>query len=50
MSGSSADLGEFFNMQGCIGPADLRLVYKYRHGLYFYSYGYIDPVNLHCSN
>ena len=34
-SRSSIDLGEFFNKQGCIGLADLRLVCKYRHDLYF---------------
>ena len=26
------------------------LVYKYRHGLYLCSYGYIDPVDLHCDS
>ena len=46
-SASRVDLGEFFSVQGCIGPADLRLIYKYRHGLYFYLYGCIDPVDLH---
>ena len=44
---SRVDLGEFFSEQGCIGLIDLRLVYKYRHGLYFCLYGCIDPVNLH---
>ena len=46
-SRSSVDLGEFLNKQGCIDPVDLWLVCKYRHGLYFYSYGYIDLVDLH---
>ena len=49
-SRSRVDLGEFFSEQGCISPANLRLVYKYHHGLYFYSYRCIDPVDLHCDS
>ena len=50
MSRSRVDLGEFFSEQGSIDPTDLWLVCKYCHGLYFYSYGYIDPVDLHCDS
>ena len=34
-SRSRVDLDEFFSEQSCIGPVDLRLVYKYHHGLCF---------------
>ena len=44
------DLGKFFSEQGCIGLADLRLVYKYHHGLYLCLYDCIDPVDLHCDS
>ena len=46
-SRSRVDLDEFFSELGCISPADLWLVYKYRHGLYFCSYDCIDPFYLH---
>ena len=46
-SRSRVDLGEFFNKQGCIGLADLRLVCKYRHGLYFCSKAASVKFDLH---
>ena len=49
-SSGTIDLDEFFSKQGCIDPVDLRLVYKYRHGLYFGLYDCIDPVDLHCES
>ena len=45
-SRSRVDLDEFFSKQGCIGLADLWLVCKYRHALYFCLYGCIDLVDL----
>ena len=46
-SRSRVDPDEVFSKQGYIGLADLRLVCKYHHGLYFGLYGCIDPVDLH---
>ena len=41
------ELTEIYSEQGYISLADLQLVCKYHHGLYFCSYGCIDSVDLH---